>query len=151
METKVPTADGYWVSEKFHRLAEIIQDYDHNMELVWIPPDKRTDHEDERRAFAIIDNVEDLKRHVIMYIDVNDDPQKVLAKLFQLDTRRRSPQAVLSSIDAMNAAAEAIRLKKQAEIIEEQVDKIKFLWRTPLNYVKLDPGVKLDSHRRRVT
>lgn len=147
----VPTSDGHWVSEDFARLAEIIQDYDEDMELVWIPPDKRTDPMDDRRAFAIVDNVQGLEPYVIMYIDINDDPKKVLAKLFENDVRRHSPEAVINRIDMANAAAELFRKKQQMEIAEEQADKIRFLFSSPLNYVKLDPGVKLDSHRRRVT
>ncbi len=41
----IPTETGRWVSEHYERLARVVQDYDPQFELRWIPPEARTDPE----------------------------------------------------------------------------------------------------------
>lgn len=149
-ERAVPTADGYWVAEKFHHLAEILQDYDSNFELVWIPPDKRVNPEDDANAFAIVDKHQDFKPYIVMQISIHDDPSKVLAKLFEYDNRRHSKEQILNKIDLENKAAELMKLKAQEEEIEEQKDLIRFFARTRKHTIQMGKGVKLDSELRRL-
>jgi len=148
MDVYIPTPDGQWVSEKFEQLAQTVQDYDHNLELRWIPPAHRT--RDDKKPYVIWDNI---SNSPVLYASELDSPQDILANLFMADNVKGGN--VLSRLDAHNAAAEALRLRAQLDEREAMKDKVAFLKGTPLHYIKMgrdDDGkiIKMDDTRRRI-
>lgn len=131
-----------WVNENFARLAEIIQDFDSYLELVYIPPAQRTDPQDHARAYAIVDNNPRFKRHVIMYAPHDVDPQKLLAALWNSNSDKND---VLGYIDAEEAARKAFEMKKQVEEDEAKQDMVRWWLKTPLHTARLGGGVKIDT------
>lgn len=119
MNVHVPTNDGHWVSEKHARIAEIIQDYDPTLELVWIPPETRTPFE---KPFAIVHHPEGLKPYFVMYIKEDELDERVLARLFQGDLTRSKP---LNGLEAMEHADKVMRAKELMDKAEERQDFIK--------------------------
>lgn len=113
-DVPVPTDSGYFVSEKHARIAEIISDYDRDLNLAWIPPDKR---EPGDQPFAVIKTEPDGYRYVVCYADNVDE--RLLARVFSMDSAKND---VFSQIEAEKAAYEALKLKKQQEEMFEAHD-----------------------------
>jgi hypothetical protein len=144
----VVTDDGQWVNEHYHRLAEIIQDYDPCLELQWIPPGQRTDEADKKNPYRIVDTRSD---SVVMFASERDSAEEVLARLWGADNANGS---VLDRMEARNNAAEAFNLKKKMEEDEMKRDFVDFLIGTKKNYIDVTHPVtgeklKLDDQLRR--
>src|SRR5690348_17034786 len=100
--TFVPTDDGRWVSEQYERLARVVQDYDPQFELRWIPPEHRNDPGDIERCYVIWDVV---TNNPVLYAGELSTPEEILGRLFDADNKHGN---VLERIDAHNAAVEAL-------------------------------------------
>lgn len=152
MDVYIPTDDGQWVSEKYERLASVIKDYDENLELCWIPPDRRTREDKAPYCVVYNDPARPGKRDVVFYASELDTPEDILARLWTADDKRGDVQA---RMDAHNAAVEALRLKKLDDEMQEANSQAEFLHRSPLNYLKMRDArgelIKLDDQRRRIT
>jgi hypothetical protein len=144
----VPTNDGYWVSEKFQTLAEVVKDYSQTLELRWIPPNMRTDPQDRKNPYCIFDLV---SQAPIMYASETDTPEDILTRLFLGDTSKHD---VLATIDAHNAAVKALQMREWLGKLEEANSLAEFMVGSPLNYIRMkdEDGkiVKLDDSRRRL-
>ena len=139
----VMTEEGVFVSDKWLRLSEILDDMD--LELRWIPHKART-HEDSK-PYAIC------KRRppaVIRFAGELDDPVDILAALWE----GRDPD-VLRKLEIREKAEEAFRLRQQMDAHEELADETHFLMtnRSPW-FVKHKTSngkiVKLDHNGRRM-
>lgn len=111
-----PTEDGYWVSENQRRIAEILKDYDHRLELQWIPPNERNTQDDPFRVIYRPDNAPPY-----LVFATQECDERLLARVFQADQSTKD-QNLLSYLDAHNAAVEALRLKKRIEGQQEWHD-----------------------------
>lgn len=135
----IPVDDGRWIDENFARLAEIVNDYDEHLELYWIPPEHRT--REDKKPYVVWDT---RVNSSVLYVSELDTPQQILAKLFEGDNRHGD---VLRRLEAHNAAVEAFQMKERMDQMEVAHDYARFLWHSPLNYVKAK-GKKFDSERR---
>jgi hypothetical protein len=121
----VPAEGGALVSERQARIAEIIKDYDPELELAYIPPAKR---EPGDRAFAVVHRPLGRPAYVAFYADECDE--NLLARVFAGDNAKHD---VMSDVAAKNAAHEALKLKKQMEDAEERKDLVQSIIKSPLN------------------
>lgn len=146
------TQEGVFISDKWQRLAEILEDFDPNLELRWIPPSNRTDPTDKSRPYAIVHAAPGKREYIVMFAGETDNPQNILAKLFEGNLNKSDPNR---TIDAANAAAQAFEMKRNMEEMEERHDMMHFLltnrskfwvnWKTPEG-----EKVKLSPHRLRM-
>ena len=142
--TFIPASDGHWVSERFMRLSEIIQDYDPQFELRWIPPESRENPEDVSKCFVIWDLVTNTP---VLFAGELDDPAQVLGRLFDSDNKQGD---VLKRLEAHNAAVEAFKLKEQIEEREEKKEKAAWLMETKKNYINMGNGRVVDDQLREI-
>lgn len=127
----IPTETGHWVSEKFLHLSEILQDYDPNLSLRWIPTDKRT--RQDGKPYVIVYHNKG-KDHAVRYVSELEDPANVLAQLWMDDSQKNDINAIL---DARERARRAFELKKELDEREAQQDYAAFLVKpNGKNYVK---------------
>jgi hypothetical protein len=120
----VMTEEGYFVSDKWLRFSEILQDFDPYLELRWIPPKNRTDPE-KSKPYAICHCLPDKIPYAIRFMGDEDDPIQVLADLWE--GRVNNENNILTKLDALEKAQEAFRLKKDLEELEERTDLFHFL------------------------
>lgn len=130
---------GHFISEKHQRIAEIINDYNPNLFLAWIPPKDRV--EGEQKPFGILHKMPDGSEYVVSKFAEEEINEHLLAKIFMMDAVRNDPMAYLESLEA---AEEAIRLKKEIEAREEMHDRAKSILRTPLHTYRLSKDKKLN-------
>lgn len=135
----IPTETGHWVDENFERLARVIQDYDPNLELRWIPPEHRAGE----KPYRIID----VKHNYVVFdASETDSPQMILERLFAGDVSKGNP---LKRMEAREAAEKTLKLKEAMDQAEEAADQATFLKNSPLHTLRFN-GKKFDHNRRRI-
>ena len=121
----LPDENGHFISENQRRIAEILQDYDPNLQLQWIPPDKRGPQD---YAFRIVDqNRNRGSAYVICF--ANECDERLLARVFHADQQRSNNNA-LTYLDAHEAAVRAMKLKSAMEERYELHDLTASVWRS---------------------
>lgn len=138
----VPSDDGRWVSENFERLARVVQDYDPQFELRWIPPEQRTTPEERKHPYVVWDLVHNC---ACLFASELDTPEDILTKLFEGDNSKHN---VLERLDARNAAVRALEMKKQLDLAEENQEYVAWLVGTQKNFIQLGKGRKVDDQLR---
>lgn len=141
-----------FVSQELIRLAEILQDYDSDLEMKFIPPQYRTD--EDGLPYCIVHHPPGKKSYVVFYFGETDSPESILARIFEGDNARGDVQ---HKLDAANAAAQAFRLKEQIDARMEAADKFHFLATSRSNNFvswgrdeETGKKIRLDSDRRRI-
>lgn len=140
--------DGHFVSERFERMARIVQDYDEHLELQWIPPEHRT--KKDQPPYQIWDY---RGNYVVFRFSEQEAlfPEQILARLWSGDTTKHN---VLEYLDALEAADKALKLKEEIDKREEAQDKTAWLMGTKKNFIKWRDRrgdlVKLDDQLRKV-
>lgn len=128
----VPTSDGYLIDENHARIAEIIKDYDSELELAWIPPDKRLPGDS---PFAVIHRPMGKPEYIAFYADVCDE--RIIERIFIGDVKRHGG-TILNEIDAKNAAVKAVQMKKQMDELDAQADKAQHVLKSPLHKYRME-------------
>lgn len=141
--------DGQWVNEHFHRLAEIVHDYDEYLELRWIPPGQRETEAEKKNPYLILDT---RSNYIVMFASERDNPETILARLWSADNGQGS---VLDRLDAENAAAEAFKLKERMDEEDLKKDFVAHLIANKKNYIhERNPitgeKIKFDDQLRRL-
>lgn len=111
-----PTESGHWVSENQRRIAEILKDYDPQLELQWIPPNERNTKDE---PFRVVHRP--LNQPAYLVCVASECDERLLAKVFQSDAKHKK-QDTLSYIESHNAAVEALKLKEKMESLQEDHD-----------------------------
>lgn len=114
--------DGEALPAKYQRIAEIIRDYNPNLELAWIPPGQRTAFDKE--PFAIFHNN---PRYLVGTFSEVQMDHRIIAHLFKIDNAHRN---VLSDLEAEEAAMRALHYKEMMDEFEEKEDFAKSLIKT---------------------
>lgn len=144
----IPADDGRWVDENFARLAEVVQDYNSTLRLAWIPPERRSNPEDELNPYCIIDT---RTNTIVIHATITDTPQDILGRLFDADNARGN---VLDRLENKNRAAKILEHKAWMDKLDDAAELATYMIKSPLNYMKLhDPQgnvIKLDDQRRRL-
>jgi hypothetical protein len=110
---------GHFISEEHRHVAELINDYEPTLFLVWIPPDKRAFNEEF--PFAILHRPEGHPEYIVRKVRENEVNADLIAWIWMND-QARGGKDVLSRVQAMEDAREAMKLKKQAEQAEANGD-----------------------------
>lgn len=130
----VPHDDGSFISEKVSRIAEVIRDYDANIDVRWVRPADRRDGEP---AFAIVHAAPGQLEYVIFYVqDEADFDGRILERLYQNDAAKHGN--ILSEVDARNAAVKAIQSNLHKERLEEAKDLAYHILKSPKHTYKHD-------------
>lgn len=108
-----PTNNGQWISEKQRRINEILQDYDSNLQLQWIPPGSRNEKDDPFRVVCFPPG-----KPAYLVCTGQEADERLLATVFQADQKRNNGN-LLNWLDNYNRAIEIYNAKKNEEIREE--------------------------------
>lgn len=127
----VPSEDGRWIDAHFERLARVIEDYDPQFELRWIPPEFRMTQEERSKPYVVWDTVTNTP---CFFASELDTPEEILTHLFNIDNKNGN---VLQRLDARNAAVKALEMKKQLDEAEERQEYVNFLIGSKKNYLTL--------------
>jgi hypothetical protein len=129
------TPEGYFISAEHKRIAEIVNDYDQDLYLLFIPPARR---EPGDHPYAVMHQPEGKAPYIAAYFDECDE--RILEHLFLNDTRRHD---MMAKIEAQELAQQLVDAKRREDIAAEKADMAKSMWRSPLHSYKHN-GKKLD-------
>jgi hypothetical protein len=148
--TFIATDTGEWVDENYERLARMLQDYSPTLELRYIPSDKRT--RDDKKPYQVVNRDANGLETVVCYASELDSPVDILTTVFNADNKHGN---VLDRIEAHNRAQELFKLKEKDDQLTEALDLARFMFKTPLHYIKMGRDsegkqIKFDDTRRRI-
>lgn len=129
--------DGRIVSAEHLRIAEIIKDYNDELELAWIPPENR--NHNEEYPFAVIHSPVGKASYVVFKVKEDEMDHRILARLFTGDLSKNNPQAL---IEADEAAKALIEFKRQEDEAAERQEMAAWALNAR-NGATLAPGVRL--------
>lgn len=104
--------DGHFVSQKQMRINEILQDYNKELQLQWIPPDRRSEKD---LAFRVVHFPDGRPPYAVCFAEEADE--RLLAKVFEADQVNNSKPA--NYLDNYNAARELVIAKEDEERRQE--------------------------------
>jgi hypothetical protein len=110
-----------WVCAEFANLAQVINDYDHNLFLEMVPVEEQHKLIDKSKIFRVVD---DRTKTIVLYASSLSRPQDILARLWSMDQNHNN---VVANVDAQNAAVQALEMNKRIEEMEAQKDFVTFL------------------------
>ena len=105
-----------WVSQEFQNLAEVLADYDSSLALEMIPKKYWADLHDKTKIFRVVDTQ---RNSVVMTFSSITSPQEILGEIWSRDLNKND---VIGRMDKQNAAAEALKLRKNLDELEAQKD-----------------------------
>lgn len=138
MSMMIATDDGRFVSEKHQYVASIIQDYNPELRLAWIPPESRTEAADREYPFAVMHHPRDKQPYVAMLVKENEVDARLLERVFLMDQTKVD---VKKRVLAQNAAARALEEYENAAKLEEMAEFHAALLKSPLHTYKHDGRV----------
>jgi hypothetical protein len=110
-----PSNDGKtWISEKQRRVNEILQDFDSNLQLQWIPPGRRNEKDEPFRVVCFPVN----GRPYLICTAMEAD-ERLLATVFQSRQKNNSGN-LLTWLDNYNSAKEIYNAKINQDRRQEQ-------------------------------
>jgi hypothetical protein len=128
MDVYIPAEDGSFISERHARISELIQEYDPNLMVRWIPPNRR---EDGDLAFCVVERTKDGKEVIFCYCD--DLDETVLARVYNADNWKNDVQTTLEN---NNKAARDYQRKFALDQREDVMDQVKTIIKSPLHVFK---------------
>lgn len=126
-----------FVNAKFQRVGKIIHDFDPTLSLVWIPQANRKTEEEKAKPYALAHTPLGEEPYIIFHLDEEDLHEGLIATIFQA---RKNAENLTDILDAEEAARQAMHLREQMDLREQELDRARFLARTPLNTIRLGNG-----------
>jgi len=117
----VPAEDGHWVNENHARIAELINDYDPSMDLVWIPPENRVKNGNEA-PYAVRHTNKDGYQYLLFFVNDDELDHRVLGRIYEADLTKHDVQA---RIESDEKAYWALQRKIRQEKAEERMDFVR--------------------------
>lgn len=132
--------DGVALSVKHQRIADIIHDYDPELELVMLPPASRDDEDSKKYPFAILHYPANGVPYLVHKYKESEVNESIIADLFLRDAKNVN---VLDRLEAEENAREAVKMKERMDEHEEMMDFTKTVVKSPLHAFKHN-GVRYD-------
>lgn len=108
---------GHMLSAEHLRIAEILHDYNPQLDLVWIPPEARLP-EDKDLFYAVRCTPSDgRKPYIVFQLRESEIDHRVLERVFESDTSKND---VLSTLERREAALRLVEMKRQMDEAEER-------------------------------
>lgn len=100
------------ITEKHRRVDELLRGYDPYLELMFIPPGSRGVL--DTKPWAVVHRLPGAEPYYVGFFD--DADERLLAAVIRADNLKKS---VLSEMDALNLAQDALKRKEEQEAMEE--------------------------------
>ena len=125
------TESGTFVSSRHMRIAEIIQDYNPELSLMWIPPANRTD--EDTKPYVVVHTQSDGQQYPVFYLTEDELDHRVLGRIFAADMKKHNPNNVMAEIEAYENAQKILEAKEYEDKMAEKADFAKSLLKSNLH------------------
>lgn len=129
----VPLSDGHWINAKVQRTVELLKEYDSNLDVVWIPPEKRDPGE---AAFMVIELTPKGPKPVFSVQDEDHMDERLLEQVYRYDSAKHGN--VLNEMDARNQARRDMVRKEHEDQMAAAHDLAAHILRSPKTRYKHD-------------
>ena len=129
------------ITETHRRVDELLKGYDPDLELMFIPPGSRGPL--DTKPWAVVCRPRNGKPYTVGFFD--DADERLLAHIMSIDNAQGN---VLSKVDALNKAREALQIKERQEAMMEAGLIAASVLRSPKIHYKHN-GVDFGELRRR--
>lgn len=119
---------GEFINEKFQRIAEIINDYNPELFLMWIPPKDRTAA--NTKPYAIAHHKADGSWYPVMVFGEEELDHRIIGRLWAMERNTRNLDEYL---EEQEKAARAVQYREWADEMEQAHDMAKSIFRSPLH------------------
>lgn len=134
--------DGQFISQEVQRVVMAIKEYEPNLEVLWIPPDTRTEGQ---AAFKIVYHRPDGRDETLFHVAHEKDfDMRVLYRIIHNDQRNGSVS--LSEYEAWEKAAKLVQQQKFLDELEQATDIAYHVWRSPLNTYKVSDDLVIKDN-----
>lgn len=127
------TEAGYFVSAEHERIAQIIKDFSHTLELRFIPPKDRVEQEEKEWPFVLVDNPPGREPYLVMLLREDEINETLIARLFEM---RVDPKDPMAKMRARMDAKRVVEMKKHQEEMDALKDFHVSLLKSPLHTYK---------------
>jgi hypothetical protein len=110
---------GHFVSETHRLVAEVIRDYEPTLQLVWIPPEKRSF--DDNQPFALLHSPIGQTPYIVRKMRPEEVNVDLIAWLWSND-QARNARDLHGYLKARDDAEKAIMIKRHREQMDEAND-----------------------------
>jgi hypothetical protein len=117
------------VNETHHRVDRLLKGYDPDLELMFIPPGSRGAL--DTKPWAVVHRPPNSRPYYIGYYD--DADERLLARIIMADNAKHN---VLSEMDALNKAREAIKRLEEQDAMREVHHQAASIFRSPKYHYK---------------
>lgn len=124
---------GYFVSEKHQQIAEIVQDFNADLEVKFIPPHLRAEPEEKEWPYMIVHNGRGTaggRPYLVMLLSEDEMDGRVIEKLFMAMVDKND---IPARMKAIADAQKVVRIKAQKEQEGMQNEFDAFRLKTPLH------------------
>lgn len=128
---------GHFISERHRAVAGIIQDWNPNLQLVWLPPDVRVAGDENKEFAVILTDPEHYKQEVVCYASPDEVDERLVARLYEMDTKRTD---VLSRLEYDERARRLLEARIEMERAEERAEITTSVLASNLHTYKLPNG-----------
>lgn len=122
----IPLSDGHWVSAKVNRVVEILKEYDPNLDVVWLPPERR---EPGEPAFLVVELTPKGPKPIFSVESEEYMDERLLEQVYRYDTAKHKD--VLSEMDVRNKARRDMIKKQHQEEMQAAHDLAAHVLRSP--------------------
>lgn len=120
------------LSAKHERVAEIIKDYDPDLELAYIPKQERTSF--DSKPFAIVHvNPQNGYRYVVMTCREDEVDERLVARLFKHNIAEND---VIGQLEADEAAARLLEYRTKMDEVEEKKEFMRAVLTSKKNWYR---------------
>jgi hypothetical protein len=118
------------ITDKHYRIDELLKGYDPYLELMFIPPENRGVL--DTKPWAVVHRPPNAPAYYVFFAD--DADERMLARIIRADNARRN---VLTEMEAMNIAKEAIKRAEEKEAMRESHAMAAAVLRSPKDHYKI--------------
>lgn len=117
------------LAEKGMRIDALLKGIDRYLELMFIPPENRGIL--DTKPWAVVHRPPNMPEYYVLYAE--DADERLLARVLRADTSKTN---VLSEVEALNKAREAMNAKEQADRMAESHALAYSIWNSPKIHYK---------------
>lgn len=119
------------INETHHRVDRLLKGYDPNLELMFIPPGSRGPL--DTKPWAVVCRPPNGREYYVGHYD--DADERLLARIIMADNSKFN---VLTEMDALNKARDAIKRLEEKDAMRESHAKVAAIFRSPKYHYRHD-------------
>jgi hypothetical protein len=124
----VPHDDGHFISDRVSRTVELIRQYDSNLDVVWLPPERRDNPNDPE--FYVVERMADGRTLPVFSIQSAEFmDERLLERIYETDALKQDD--VLSAMDARNKAKRDMIMAEARDRELEYLEVAKSVLKSP--------------------